>query len=53
MNSNNTSPYGSWKSPITSDLITQDTVGIQEVSFGGQDLYWLESLPTERGAAES
>lgn len=42
-------PYGSWKSPITTDLITQDTIGIEGVSFAGDVLYWLESLPSEGG----
>ena len=49
MNPKNTTSYGSWKSPITTDLITQDTVGLDGVIFEGQDLYWLESLPSEGG----
>lgn len=42
-------PYGSWKSPITADLIVQGTVGLGRVTLDGEDVYWLESRPTERG----
>jgi dipeptidyl aminopeptidase/acylaminoacyl peptidase len=41
-------PYGSWKSPITSTLITQ-SIGLTEVLFDGDELYWLESRPQEDG----
>jgi dipeptidyl aminopeptidase/acylaminoacyl peptidase len=42
-------PYGSWKSPITSDLIVAGTVGLGGVAFDGEDIYWLEGRPTEGG----
>jgi dipeptidyl aminopeptidase/acylaminoacyl peptidase len=42
-------PYGSWKSPITSDLIVAQTVGVSEVRFDGDDVYWLESRPQDGG----
>jgi len=41
--------YGSWKSPITSDLIVAGTIGLGEITFDGDDLYWIESRPSERG----
>jgi dipeptidyl aminopeptidase/acylaminoacyl peptidase len=41
--------YGSWKSPITSDLIVTGTIGLGEIAFDGEDLYWIESRPSERG----
>ncbi|MBX0315391.1 S9 family peptidase [Planococcus glaciei] len=44
-----TLPYGSWKSPITPDLITQDTVGFLSIAWDGPDLYWLEQRPLEGG----
>jgi dipeptidyl aminopeptidase/acylaminoacyl peptidase len=44
-----TSPYGSWKSPITSDLIVAQSIGLSEVRFDGDDIYWLESRPQEGG----
>jgi dipeptidyl aminopeptidase/acylaminoacyl peptidase len=49
MNQPITAPYGSWKSPITTNLITQDTVALENVLFDGQDLYWIEALPSEAG----
>src|SRR5262245_26646123 len=42
-------PYGSWKSPITSDLIISGTVGLGEVAVSGDDIYWIESRPSEGG----
>jgi dipeptidyl aminopeptidase/acylaminoacyl peptidase len=42
-------PYGSWKSPITSDLIVAATIGLTTVLLDGDDTYWIESRPTERG----
>jgi len=44
-----TAPYGSWKSPITSDLIVSRTVGLSSPSVDGDDIYWLESRPNEGG----
>ncbi len=45
----NTAPYGSWKSPITSDLIVAGTVGLGQVRLDGEDVYWIEQRPTEGG----
>jgi len=42
-------PYGSWKSPITSDLIVAGTVRLGRVTLDDNDVYWLEGRPTERG----
>jgi dipeptidyl aminopeptidase/acylaminoacyl peptidase len=42
-------PYGSWKSPITSDLIVEGSVGISQPTFDGTDIYWLELRPKEGG----
>ena len=44
-----TAPYGSWKSPVTSDLIVTQTIGLSEVLFDGQAVYWLEARPQEQG----
>ncbi|MBD2101389.1 S9 family peptidase [Leptolyngbya sp. FACHB-261] len=43
------SPYGTWKSPITSDLIVAGTIGLGQVALDGDDTYWTESRPTEAG----
>ena len=45
----NIAPYGSWKSPITADLIVQGAVGLGMVKTDGEDLYWLELRPSEGG----
>ncbi len=44
-----TSPYGSWRSPITSDLIVQGSIGIADVLLEDGVVYWLESRPQEAG----
>ena len=46
---NTISPYGSWKSPITSDLIVSGTVGLGQVAIDGDDIYWVEGRPSEAG----
>lgn len=42
-------PYGSWKSPITSDLIVSETIGIGQIALDGEDTYWTEMRPVEGG----
>ncbi|HEX8500656.1 MAG TPA: S9 family peptidase [Pyrinomonadaceae bacterium] len=42
-------PYGSWKSPITSDLIVTATVGLGQIALDGEDVYWVELRPSEGG----
>jgi dipeptidyl aminopeptidase/acylaminoacyl peptidase len=42
-------PYGSWPSPITSDLIVAQSIGLSEVRFDGGSIYWLEGRPQEQG----
>lgn len=44
-----TSPYGSWKSPLTSELIVQGVVGLTQVVLDGEDAYWIEVRPGEGG----
>jgi dipeptidyl aminopeptidase/acylaminoacyl peptidase len=44
-----TAPYGSWKSPITSDLIVAATVGLGQIALDGDMVYWSEARPTEGG----
>jgi dipeptidyl aminopeptidase/acylaminoacyl peptidase len=44
-----TAPYGSWKSPITSDLIVGASIGLSEVRIDGGVVYWLEQRPQEQG----
>ena len=49
MSDKNVSPYGSWKSPITADLITRGGLRLAEVRIDGPDIYWLEGRPEEAG----
>ena len=42
-------PYGSWKSPITSDLIVAHSTPLSEVRLDGGAIYWLEGRPQEQG----
>lgn len=42
-------PYGSWTSPISSDLIVSRTVRLSEVHWDGDDVYWVEMRPWESG----
>ena len=42
-------PYGSWRSPITSELIVSETVQLEQVALDGEDIYWIEMRPAEGG----
>jgi len=44
-----TVPHGSWKSPITSDLIVSESVGLIQPAIDGEDIYWIEMRPSEAG----
>jgi dipeptidyl aminopeptidase/acylaminoacyl peptidase len=44
-----TAPYGSWKSPITSDLIVVQSIALSEARLDGDKIYWLEGRPQEQG----
>ena len=43
-----TAAYGSWKSPITADLVAQ-SITLSEARFGDENVYWLEGRPQESG----
>jgi len=42
-------PYGSWRSPVTSDLIASSTIGLDQIVLDGEDVYWTEMRPAEGG----
>ncbi|MDQ3094697.1 MAG: S9 family peptidase, partial [Actinomycetota bacterium] len=46
-----TAPYGSWPSPITTELLTAGTVGLSETRIDGDDVYWIEGRASEGGRA--
>src|SRR5574341_1047184 len=43
------SPYGSWKSPITADLVAGGEVGLEQVRTDGDDICWIERRAQEGG----
>lgn len=42
-------PYGSWKSPIDSNLIVSNMVRMGKVCLDGNAAFWLETRPEESG----
>src|SRR5438477_7875315 len=44
-----TAPYGSWKSPLASDLIAAQSISLSEPHLDGAQVYWLEGRPQELG----
>jgi dipeptidyl aminopeptidase/acylaminoacyl peptidase len=44
-----TARYGSWRSPISAELIAGHTVAFGGLVVDGDDLYWSESRPREGG----
>src|SRR5713101_5312920 len=43
------SPYGSWTSPITSDLVVAEAIRLDQVALDGAAIYWTESQPQKQG----
>jgi dipeptidyl aminopeptidase/acylaminoacyl peptidase len=42
-------PFGSWDSPITARMIADTTISFGGVFVDGEQVYWLESRPSEAG----
>src|SRR5262245_55293501 len=42
-------PYGSWKSPITADVVAAGEVGLEQIRLDGSDVYWIERRSGEGG----
>jgi dipeptidyl aminopeptidase/acylaminoacyl peptidase len=42
-------PYGSWRSPITAELVGGGEIGLEQARFDGDDLYWIERRSQEGG----
>ena len=43
------SPYGFWRSPITSDFVVADSIRLEQVALDGDVLYWSETQPQRKG----
>jgi hypothetical protein len=44
-----TGSFGSWASPITADVVVADSVSLSEPRLDGDDIYWIEGRPLEKG----
>ena len=42
-------PYGSWKSPLTSDRIVSESIRLGALALDGDQVFWMESRPHEGG----
>jgi dipeptidyl aminopeptidase/acylaminoacyl peptidase len=42
-------PYGSWKSPITAELVSGGEIGLEQLRIDGHDIYWIERRSQEGG----
>jgi dipeptidyl aminopeptidase/acylaminoacyl peptidase len=49
MSNPKTAPYGSWKSPITSDLLVKEALTLSQIRRDGTDIYWVEMRPSQGG----
>ena len=43
------SPFGSWQSPISAEMVGSSALGLGDVIVDGDTIYWLESRPAEKG----
>ena len=44
-----TAPYGSWRSPISAEMIATDSIGLEQPQVTDVNYYWIEKRPTEGG----
>ena len=49
MLSQQVSPYGSWKSPITPDMVASGVTKLGQIEIEGENIYWCEIRPSEGG----
>ncbi len=42
-------PYGSWKSPVTAEMIARHSIKFGSVVLDGDETYWIEMRPGEAG----
>jgi len=49
MTQTTTAPYGAWKSPITSDLIVSEVIGLSQPQIDQDAVAWIEMRPSEGG----
>jgi dipeptidyl aminopeptidase/acylaminoacyl peptidase len=44
-----TEPYGSWATPVTSEVVVKQAVRLSDVRVDGRDVIWSEGRPAEGG----
>ena len=49
MNLPTIAPFGSWKSPVSLDMVAHGAIGLLRISLDGPDTYWAEVRPAENG----
>ena len=42
-------PYGTWRSPMTADLLATSGVSLSFLQVAGETVYWIEGRPLEQG----
>jgi dipeptidyl aminopeptidase/acylaminoacyl peptidase len=47
-----TAPYGTWPSPVTTELVTSGTASLASPRLDQDTLYWLESRPDQGGRVD-
>ena len=45
----NVSPYGSWKSPVSAEIVAAGEIGLEQAKLDGDDIYWVERRAQEGG----
>jgi dipeptidyl aminopeptidase/acylaminoacyl peptidase len=45
----NRAPFGSWKSPVTTQLIVGETIRLGQPAIGPGGIFWTEGRPQEKG----
>ena len=43
------SPYGSWKSPITTEMVALSAIRLDQIEIAEGNIYWSEMRPSEAG----
>src|SRR3954466_9932480 len=42
-------PFGSWRSPVSAQMLVERAVSLSQVIVDGDDVYWNEGRPAEAG----
>ncbi|WP_144151850.1 S9 family peptidase [Paraburkholderia sp. BCC1885] len=47
--SSQSAPFGSWKSPVTAQLVVGESLRLGQPRIGSEGVYWTEGRPQEKG----